>query len=60
MTNIDVLSLGTVTAFLAFLGICWWAYDPRNRRRFERDAEQAIEDDLYSDRPVPPATDKRD
>ena len=29
---IVVLSLGT------FLGICWWAYRPANKSRFEADA----------------------
>ena len=30
-----VITLATLTAFL---GICWWAYRPRNRARFEEDA----------------------
>jgi cytochrome c oxidase cbb3-type subunit 4 len=29
---IAVISLAT------FLGICWWAYRPQSRERFERDA----------------------
>jgi cytochrome c oxidase cbb3-type subunit 4 len=28
-------SLATVFAFLAFTGICWWAWRPANRQRFE-------------------------
>ena len=33
-----VRSLVTVAAFLAFLGIVWWAYGSARRARFERDA----------------------
>ena len=28
----------TVLTLLAFLGICWWAYRPSSRQRFEEDA----------------------
>lgn len=35
---ITILTLG------AFLGICWWAYRPSNRSRFERDAWLAFDD----------------
>jgi cytochrome c oxidase cbb3-type subunit 4 len=28
----------TILTLLAFLGICWWAYRPSSRRRFEQDA----------------------
>ena len=28
----------TVLTLAAFLGICWWAYRPANRKRFEKDA----------------------
>ena len=28
----------TVATLLVFLGICWWAYRPGNKRRFEEDA----------------------
>ena len=31
-------SLVTLAAVAAFAGIVWWAYAPRRRRRFERDA----------------------
>lgn len=29
-------SIATVFAVLAFAGICWWAYRPANRQRFEQ------------------------
>ncbi len=40
-----VRSFVTVFLFLAFLGICWWAYNPRNRSRFEDDGMLVFEDD---------------
>ncbi len=33
-----IRSLLTVAAFVAFLGIVWWAFAPSRRERFERDA----------------------
>ena len=35
----------TVLTLIMFLGICWWAYRPSNRERFEQDALMALEDD---------------
>lgn len=40
---IAVISLAT------FMGICWWAYRPQSRERFERDAMLVFDED---DRPV--------
>lgn len=37
----------TLVTLLTFLGICWWAYRPENRTRFEEDGMLAFgEDDL--------------
>lgn len=33
-----VRGLITLATLAAFLGVCWWAYRPKNRARFERDA----------------------
>lgn len=38
-------SIATVAAFIAFLAIVWWAYSPKNRKRFEEDANLALDDD---------------
>ena len=35
----------TVWAVLLFLGIAFWAWRPRNRRRFERDAHIPLNDE---------------
>ena len=32
-----------VMTLLTFLGICWWAYRPRNRERFKDDALLAFD-----------------
>jgi len=43
-------SIGTVSAFLAFIGVCWWAYTPRNRQRFEEDGHLVLDTDpLYQE-----------
>lgn len=34
-----IRGLITVATLLAFLGICWWAFRPANRERFEKDAQ---------------------
>ena len=38
-------SIATLAAFIAFLGITWWAYSPKNKQRFEEDAQLALDDD---------------
>ena len=37
-------SIATVAAFIAFIGIAWWAYSPKNKKRFEDDAQLALDD----------------
>ncbi len=34
----------TLMTLFCFLGICWWAYRPGNRSRFEEDGWMAFED----------------
>jgi cytochrome c oxidase cbb3-type subunit 4 len=34
----------TLLTLAAFIGICWWAYRPGNRDRFEQDGLMAFED----------------
>lgn len=38
-------SIATVAAFLAFIGVVWWAYRPGNRARFEDIGRAALETD---------------
>lgn len=38
-------SIATVAAVLAFAGVCWWAYTPVNRARFEEIGRAALDTD---------------
>ncbi len=38
-------SIATVLAVVAFAGVCWWAYSPANRKRFEQDALMPLDTD---------------
>lgn len=38
-------SIATVAAFVAFIGVAWWAYSPKNKQRFEDDAKLALDDE---------------
>jgi len=40
-----VRGLITLLTLLAFLGICWWAYRPGNKARFEADARLPFEEE---------------
>lgn len=42
----DLRSLFTVLAFVAFLGIVWWAYSDRRKATYEEAAMLPLEDDL--------------
>ena len=37
-------SIATVSAFIAFIAVCWWAYSPKNKKRFDKDAELVFND----------------
>ncbi|MDO4250921.1 MAG: CcoQ/FixQ family Cbb3-type cytochrome c oxidase assembly chaperone [Moraxella sp.] len=37
-------SIATVAAVIAFIAIAWWAYSPKNKKRFEEDAQLALDD----------------
>jgi cbb3-type cytochrome oxidase subunit 3 len=39
-----VREVATVVSFLTFLGILFYAVDPRNKQRFEEDARSVLED----------------
>lgn len=44
----DVRAYITPAVFLAYLGVCWWAYRRRNRERFEQDAMMPFADDALA------------
>ena len=37
--------ISTLFAMVAFLSVCWWAYKPANRKRFEEDGQLALDSD---------------
>ena len=45
----ELQTIATVSAFIAFVGVAWWAYSPKNKKRFEEDAQLALDDDLRED-----------
>ncbi len=45
----ELQTIATVSAFIAFIGVAWWAYSPKNKKRFEEDAQLALDDDLRED-----------
>jgi cytochrome c oxidase cbb3-type subunit 4 len=49
MTGMVLLYIfGTFSAIFGFAAVCWWAYRPAHKRRFEQDAQLALESDpLY-------------
>jgi len=38
-------SLWIIWLMLVFAGVVWWAYRPKNRKRFEEDASIPFKDD---------------
>lgn len=38
-------SIATLGAFIAFIAIAWWAYSPKNKQRFQEDAQLALDDE---------------
>ena len=46
MSISDLHIIATVGAFIAFISIVWWAYSPSNKKRFEEDAQLALDDDM--------------
>ena len=41
-------SIATVAAFGAFIAVAWWAYSPKNKKRFEEDAQLALDGESHS------------
>lgn len=40
----NLRGLSVVFMFIAFMGICWWAYAPSRKKRFEEDANLPFAD----------------
>ena len=41
----DIRGLSTVLVMIAFLGICWWAFSPSRRKKFEDAADLPFADE---------------
>ena len=49
----DLRSLFTVLAFIAFIGIVWWAYSDRRKKTYDEAAMLPLDDDSPFVPPVP-------
>ena len=38
-------AISTVLVMIAFFGVCWWAFSPKRKKRFEEDANLPFADD---------------
>lgn len=45
MSLVTLQSIGTVVAFVAFLGVCWWAYIAHRKSDFDEQANLPFADD---------------
>ncbi|MBB3062957.1 MULTISPECIES: cbb3-type cytochrome oxidase subunit 3 [Microbulbifer] len=52
--------IGVVLGALAFLGICWWAFSPKRKKRFEEDAKLPFADEELSERSARKAGEKKE
>lgn len=41
----DLRSMGTVLVALAFAGVCWWAFSPKHKKRFDEAANLPFADE---------------
>lgn len=41
----DFRSLSTVLVFIAFIGVCWWAFSPSRKKQFDDAANLPFSDD---------------
>jgi cytochrome c oxidase cbb3-type subunit 4 len=48
----DLRALGTVLAFVAFIGIVWWAWHRKSQKGFEEAARLPFADEQDDDRRV--------
>ncbi|WKD50489.1 cbb3-type cytochrome oxidase subunit 3 [Microbulbifer spongiae] len=49
MTIETLREIGLVLGSLAFLAICWWAFSPKRKKRFEEDAKLPFADEAQQD-----------
>lgn len=42
----DLRSLSTVLVFITFMGICWWAFSPSRKKKFDEAANLPFADEI--------------
>lgn len=51
--------LSTIFVMIAFFGVCWWAFAPSRKKRFEEDANLPFADELdVKNKPLHPTPDE--
>jgi cytochrome c oxidase cbb3-type subunit 4 len=49
LLSIDILrQIAVVLGSIAFLAVCWWAFSPKRKKRFEEDAKLPFADEEQS------------
>ncbi|MDK9703308.1 MAG: cbb3-type cytochrome c oxidase subunit 3 [Sulfuritalea sp.] len=56
----DLRSLFTVLAFIAFMGIVWWAYSDRRKKTYDEAAMMPLDDDSPFVPPAPRVTENQE
>jgi cytochrome c oxidase cbb3-type subunit 4 len=55
----DVRGFATVLVMITFAGVCWWAFAPRRRDRFNEAANLPFADEPLADsKPLHPSADE--
>ncbi|MEC8428430.1 MAG: cbb3-type cytochrome c oxidase subunit 3 [Pseudomonadota bacterium] len=49
----DIRAFSTVLMMITFIGICWWAFAPRRKKRFEDAANLPFADESSADSKTP-------
>ena len=52
-------SISTILVLLAFIGVCWWAFSPKRRKRFEEAAKLPFADENPAQKDEKKSTDAK-
>lgn len=52
-------SISPILVLLAFIGVCWWAFAPKRRKRFEEAAKLPFADEEQPPRDAKKASDTK-
>lgn len=61
----DLRGLSTILVMIAFFGVCWWAFAPKRRKKFDEAAQLPFADEAQNKKsvkqqPEPKASAERD